>query len=109
MFSPDDLVRHILALCDVGEADTDLAERTVRKVLQTAEQDYPKAFADSGIAGYELTDLADRASVGKEGVYESESDEESESDSGSEEDKRPKKKQKHNPRSKRRSSTGNGL
>jgi hypothetical protein len=98
--APEELVRYILALCDVGEADTDLAERTVEKVLKMALKEYPKAYLASGILGYSLTDLADRASLGKEGAYESEPDEDSESDS--DEEKQPKKKKQ------RKSSTGNG-
>jgi len=95
---PEELVSWILALCDVGEAETDLAERTVNKALLTAKQDYSAAYRDSGISDYELSDLADRASIGKAGVFEpssdSSSDSEPDSHSDSEDEKRLTKKRR---------------
>lgn len=94
MLTPEQLVIHILALCDVGEADSKLAKRTVKKALAGAAQDYPNAYAASLISEDELEDLVDRASIGKEGVYEHDSESEPDSESESEEEKRSKKRKK---------------
>lgn len=97
----DQLLRNILALCDVGEAPPELAATVIEAVLDIAKTDYPQAYAASGIADREVADLADLAALGKEGAYgsdaESESDEESESGSEPDEEKRPKKKVKKKP------------
>ncbi len=94
MTAPEELVRYILALCDVGEAETELAERIIDKVLLAAKQDYPNAYAASKISAYDFRDLVDRASNGKAGVYEPDAEPDDGSDSDSEEVERKKKKQK---------------
>ncbi|MBV9822799.1 MAG: DUF4157 domain-containing protein [Actinobacteria bacterium] len=94
--TPEQLRGYILALCDVGEAPQELAVTVIEAVRDIAQTDYPNAYAASGIADEEAADLADLASLGKAGAYESDAESESESDSDSEsvEEERPKKKQK---------------
>ena len=67
--TPVTLVRHILALCDVGEASPELAARTVSRTMAAAKKDFPKAYAASQIASYDLADLVDQATSGKDGGY----------------------------------------
>lgn len=100
-FSPEELMAHILALCDVGEAEPALARRTVKKVLIGAAKDYSKAYAASLLSGYDvddpndLDDLAEQASLGKGGEYkQEESEAESESESDPDDRKPPTKRKK---------------
>jgi Domain of unknown function (DUF4157) len=64
--SADQCLDHILGLCDVGEAEDEMAEETIRLVLKQAVEEYPKAYALSKIATMQLADLVALAKAGKD-------------------------------------------
>jgi len=90
--SQDECFEHILGLCDVVEADEDTAAGAIKLALAEAEENYPTAYAKSGIKARKLSELVGLAKAGKDRDFESE---DAVVSSGDEDEKtRLKKKQK---------------